>query len=491
MPSNPGEISSTSDLRRMFWFLAGITLLSIFVGIAANLYVLAGLPAFLLLAYVTVVDFRKTFFLLLGLLPLSTEVYLPNGLGTDLPAEPLMVLLMGVFLLYLLKHFSALDAGFYRHPITLLLFLHLGWILITSITSANPLVSFKFLAAKLWYVCTFYFLAGILVRRQEDFQKVFWWVFIPLIGTTVYVIVRHAGYSFAFADINQVMNPFYRNHVNYACILALFFPFIWFARFWYRRGQFTRLVLFGSVLWFLLAIQLSYTRAAYVGLVIAFGAYFVIKMKLVRVVLLLALAFLIGVVGFFVQDDHYLEYAPNYKKTVTHYKFDNLLEATAKGEDISTMERVYRWVAGMYMNRERPWMGFGPGNFYNFYRSYTVTSFETYVSDNPEKSGIHSYYLMTLVEQGFPGLAIFLLLTAVVLIIGERVYHETEDPMARRKVMAVLLSLIIIDALLLINDMIETDKVGPFFFISIAILVNQDLENKRRLSSPKEVDVEV
>jgi O-antigen ligase len=105
------------------------------------------------------------------------------------------------------------------------------------------------------------------------------------------------------------------------------------------------------------------------------------------------------------------EYAPDFDRTVTHYEFDNLIEATAKGEDISTMERVYRWVAGLHMISEKPVFGFGPGNFYNFYHSYTVTSFETYVSDNPEKSGIHSYYLMTVVEQGFPGLLFFLALS--------------------------------------------------------------------------------
>ncbi|MCB0643861.1 MAG: O-antigen ligase family protein, partial [Phaeodactylibacter sp.] len=192
---------------------------------------------------------------------------------------------------------------------------------------------------------------------------------------------------------------------------------------------------------------------------------------------------LIGVVTYFVQGDRYLDYAPDFKRTVTHYKFDNLLEATAKGEDISTMERVYRWVAGMYMSRERPLVGFGPGNFYNFYRSYTVSSFETYVSDNPEKSGIHSYYLMTLVEQGYPGLIIFFAMIFAVLLLGERVYHQTEDEAEKQQVMAVTLSLIVIYALLLINDMIETDKVGPFFFLGMAILVNMDLKNRKRLAA--------
>ncbi|MEO1715385.1 MAG: hypothetical protein AAFU60_18810, partial [Bacteroidota bacterium] len=42
-------------------------------------------------------------------------------------------------------------------------------------------------------------------------------------------------------------------------------------------------------------------------------------------------------------------------------------------------------------------------------------------------------------------------------------------------VMMTLLSLISILVILIVNDMIETDKVGSFFFIYLAILVNFDL----------------
>jgi len=132
--------------------------------------------------------------------------------------------------------------------------------------------------------------------------------------------------------------------------------------------------------------------------------------------------------------------------------------------------------------KENPWMGFGPGNFPRFYKSYTVTNFVTYVSDNPENSGIHNYYFMVLVEQGLFGFLIFIALCFYVLAKGEQIYHQTRDPARKRIVMTAILATVIIDALLLMNDMIETDKVGTFFFICMAILVNADLENKRQLA---------
>ena len=223
----------------------------------------------------------------------------------------------------------------------------------------------------------------------------------------------------------------------------------------------------------------TYTRAAYISLLIAIGAYWVIRFRLLVPALGLATAAAIILATFFFTNNTYLDYAPDYEKTITHHNFDNLVSATVKGEDISTMERFYRWVAGIYMSVERPVTGFGPGNFYTFYKEYTVTSFETYVSDNPEQSGIHSYYLMTLCEQGFPGLFIFLLFNFGILVKGQYIYAQTKEEFWRHLAMTCLLCIVIIDALLLIYDLLEVDKVGPFFFLSAAFLIIIDLRNKK------------
>ena len=304
-------------------------------------------------------------------------------------------------------------------------------------------------------------------------------ILLPLLFSVLVILARHATLGFAFDKVNKVMWPFQRNHVSYAATLSIFFPFIYFSRFWYNKGSSKRWFLNGVTLFMLGAIYLTFTRAAYIALVIAAGAYFVIRLRLVKYILILATIAAIGLVAFLVTDNKYLDYAPNYDTTIAHKRFDNLIEATAKMEDISTMERLYRWVAGVRMSTEHPMTGFGPGNFYNFYRSYTVTGFQTYVSDNPEKSGIHSYYLMVLVEQGFPGVVFFLLFSFFVLIRGEHIYHQSPTQERKRMVMTLLLSLVIIYSFLIINDLIETDKAGSFFFLCIAVLINFDLKNKR------------
>ncbi len=475
-------LAARQQSETMFRGFAVILLASLFVGIALDMYYLAGIPAFLLLTYLTLVDFRKVFFLLLICLPLSTEFYFPNGLATDLPTEPLMVGLMLVYGLYCLRHGREMGSRFLRHPITLLVLLHLFWIFATSITSENLMVSFKFSLAKLWYIVVFFFMAGSILKRPQDIRLFFWSILLPLIATIMFIWARHAQTGFSFDTVSGVLDPFYRNHVNYAALLALFTPFVWFARQWYPSGSLNRWAVNIGLVILLLAIQFSYTRTAYLTLMIAIGAFFIIRLQLVRLVLVASLVVGGLLIGFMVSNNNYLQFAPDFEKTVTHHDFDNLVEATYKMQDISTMERFYRWIAGGYMSGEKPLVGFGPGNFYNFYKSYTVSSFETYVSDNPEKSGIHSYYLMTLVEQGIPGLLIFLALCFFALIRGEKIYAtiQKENKAERGIVMASMLSLIIILAFILINDMIETDKMGSFFFMFLAFLVNSDGWNAKR-----------
>ena len=178
------------------------------------------------------------------------------------------------------------------------------------------------------------------------------------------------------------------------------------------------------------------------------------------------------------QHNNFLNYAPDYETTIYHEDFGKHLASTIEGKDVSSMERVYRWVAATRMFKAHPWMGFGPGNFYPNYMHYTLSSFETYVSDNPERSTAHNYALFILTEQGAIGLAVFLLLTVVLLIYGEKIYHRLQDPEDKRIAMTFLLVIIMVYINLLLSDMLESDKVGPFFFMSLSLLVAFVLRRK-------------
>ena len=467
-------VSRLSSQNIFFLVYAFVLMIGVILGLVTGFYPLMGLPLGLLLVYVAVVDFRKVFYLLLMCIPLSTEIHIPGAFSVNLPSEPLIIGLTLVCVFYLFANLNKLNARFFRHPLMLALLLHLGWTLVAALHSELFLVSIKFFVAKTWYILVFVVLTGILIKSEMQVKQLFWWVFIPLLFSVLVVLARQNALGFSLKNSHRAMQPFYHNHVVYAAFLSLFLPYVILAQTWYKRwSRQWWMVIFGLGI-ILIGIQLSYTRTAYVALILGAGAYVVVRLRLMKVVVGLSLVAVFGGVIFLSHQNKYLDYAPNFEKTISHYDFNSLLEATYKLEDVSTMERVYRWVAAVQMSKENLLTGFGPGNFQNFYQQYTVSSFETYVSDNPERSGIHNYYLMMLTDQGLPGLLIFLFLTVVILIKGEHIYYNCPSPTRRHIIMATLLSLVIIDAFLIINDLLETDKVGAFFLINIAILINSD-----------------
>jgi O-antigen ligase len=424
-------------------------------------------------------DYRYIYYLFFLTIPYSIEFSLSNGLGTDLPSEPQMWLLFCVGILVFITRGRNIDLSFLRHPISLFMILHLGAIFFTALFSEDPIVSFKFFIAKLWYVIPFFFLPFAFIKDSKIVIKLFKLCIWSLAIGIFIVLVRHSFKGFTFDSINTVMSPFFRNHVTYASISVLILPFVW-AMWKLASTKLAKLSYAVLIILYIIGINLSYTRAAMGSVFLAVAAYYVIKFRLVKPILIGA-GFVV-IIGLFAvsQGNKWLDFAPNFERTISHKKFDNLIEATYKMEDISSMERVHRWVAGAEMVKDKPIFGFGPACFYSFYKPYTLTSFQTYVSDNPEHSGIHCYYLMTLVEQGLFGFLIFIALVAFILLYGENVYHGLYDPTDKIIIMAANICIIIILILNLINDMIEVDKVGTFFFFcaSLIVIYNQKISVK-------------
>jgi O-antigen ligase len=111
---------------------------------------------------------------------------------------------------------------------------------------------------------------------------------------------------------------------------------------------------------------------------------------------------------------------------------------------------------------------------------YTVSRFMTYISRNEEKSTVHNYYLQTMVEQGIPGLVIFMGFLFVILFKGQDAYKRLKSVEDKRFVLAVVLSIIVILVNIFLSDLIEADKIGTLFFMNVALLVNMDLISKRK-----------
>jgi len=461
--------------QNAFWLFAGFSSLSFVLSIVLSNPIPMTLPFGILFLAGAILNPKYIIYLFFAILPFSVEMQF-GSLGTDLPSEPLMLFLMGICIVLFITKSLTLSKSLFVHPISLVIVLHLSWIFFTSMFSTVPLFSFKYFLAKLWYVLPFFFLPLLVLKKELDYRKIIQFLSLGLFLAISYVLLRHAAAGFTFASSNVVMKPIFRNHVNYAIMLVAFLPF-----FWYLIRPALKsfpIIKFGLLLYLLIAIYFSYTRAAQASVLLAIAFYFVLRWRLVKIGIGVTLICMTMLVMHLSTDNGYLDYAPEFSKTVAHKKFDNLVEATTKMQDISTVERFYRWIAGAYMIAEKPILGFGPSTFYTNYVGYTVSSYVTYVSDNPEKSGMHNNYLMVAVEQGIPGLLIMLLVAFLPLLYAENLYHSMGKGNDRNLVLAAATCYFLIDVTILINELIEVDKIGPLYFLSASVIVFFDVKNR-------------
>lgn len=462
--------------KRILYSVGIATILCLFLAILTRKYILFLVPPAIVFVVLLFTDFTKVYYLLIAMIPLSIEMSIPGGLSMDIPAEPLMIILMGTFFLYLFKNRNALPKKIYKNPIIQVLFIHLIWIFIAAIFAEMKVIAFKFFLAKIWYITTFTLLSMMIIPNLKSFKTIYWILIIPSIYGIMFGIAKHAALGFEFDAINEALRPFFRNHVNYAALLSLIFPFILLARTWYPKESLFRQLVNWTLFIFILGIFFAYTRGAWLALIVAGVGYILIKRKWIKFSIISTIAGIGLILTFLIIDNKYLDYAPEFESTIYHGNLQDHLSATTEMKDVSGAERIYRWVAAIRMSTEHPITGFGPNNFYHHYKSYTVSPFTTYVSDNPEKSGTHNYFLMVLTEQGFVGMGIFIWLSILIFHRAIKTYHRISDVADKNFMMAIICSLIIIYVQLMLSDLVEALKIGVFFFINIALIVR--LENK-------------
>jgi O-antigen ligase len=150
---------------------------------------------------------------------------------------------------------------------------------------------------------------------------------------------------------------------------------------------------------------------------------------------------------------------------------------------MSARERVYRWIAAVRMSTDKPITGYGPRSFYYFYKPYTVTSFQTYVSRNPEHSTTHNYFLYMLVEQGWPAMLLYAALIYAIFAKAQRIYHRFKDKFYRLVTIGITMTVAAGFINNFFSELIETHKVATLFYIPLALLVILDKKSKEEQES--------
>jgi len=422
----------------------------------------------------------QLFWLLLIFLPLSTELNVTTSLGIDFPDEVFLILLTAITIAKMI-HQPALFLSVFLSPILVIISVQILWIIISSCFSTEPLLSLKYLLAKIWYIVPFVFLCPLLLKQQSDWKKLALCLCIPMLIVIVQTLIRFSFYGFEFASIKKTMAPFFRNHVNYSSMLVCLLPIGWALwKFTPNNSSIKKAILF-FLLIAIAGLILSYSRGAWLALIVGLLSIYIFKKKKMAHAIAISIVSVIIFIGALINNNNYLKFAPDHDRTIFHSNFSDHLSATITMKDISNAERFHRWVAGIRMIAEKPIAGFGPNSFYNQYKPYTVSSFKTWVSNNPEHSTVHNYFLLVAIEQGIFGLMIFLVLLIWILLKVQQLYHQFQSKFYSTITMVTGIIIIMITIINCTSDMIETDKIGGIFWLCTGVLIalNNQLKIER------------
>ena len=461
--------------------IALATVVPIAVALRYHIWQLYAIPLGVVVALQIIYNYRPIFFLLVASIPCSMQIEFGGGFSMDVFSEPLMLVFLVVFLFEVMagNQFKKSHRVYGFH---IFIFLILFWTFFTTITSEFFLRSFKFFLAKLWYIAAFVYIGEKVIENPKTVKYLFWAFFIPFVLLVIGITIRHALEGFSFESANGIAFPLFANGVIYAATLVLFLPWCWYARTWYDSKSLEWYLIIAGTLVLALATVLTYKRGAWVALFILPFIDILIRRRLFEKVLYGVLILGTLIVGYLVNDNRFYQFAPNYQKTIWHEgDIQGHLQATFSGTEISSMERFYRWVAAKNMITDLPFTGSGPSTFNQVYKRYADDAFRTYVSDNPEQSTTHNYFLQTFSEQGWIGGLLFIGFCVFMLTKASRLYPLLTDPFQRSILMMALLSLCTILFHSLLNELIEVDKVGTMFWLCLVIIHKLDVWHEQTI----------
>jgi len=411
------------------------------------------------------------------LTPLSIplrELYIGLEFDMWLPTEPLLVGLLLILILKMIKG-EKLDKKILSHPVSFFIYLNLFWIFITALTSTMILVSVKFLLSRIWFVVAFYFFAAQVFKNPDNIKKYLWCYIIPLLLVIAYAISRHS--TFGLSDqqaAHSVMNPFFTDHTSYGAILAMMIPVA--AGFIFNNSirGIVRVLIFFVFVVLCIAIILSYTRAAWVSLIIALGVIFILILRIK-----FSVVFIIAVIAgiYLVNKSNDIVYMIEKNRQQSSSDLAEHVQSISNiTSDDSNLERINRWNCAVRMFREKPFFGWGPGTYMFQYAPFQTTREKTEISTNAaDRGNAHSEYLGPLSESGLFGMLTFLGIVIFTIITGVRVYQRAPDRNTRILAASVFLGLITYYIHGVMNNFLDSDKASAPFWGFTAVLVSMDL----------------
>lgn len=466
-------------LHRLIYGSGLLYLICVAVFTATENYLLMVIPFGLALAALAFLAMDKVLWFLLLSTPFSVEIYFEDlKFAVGVPGEPFMAGLLILFILKLIVE-GKFHPRFSAHPMSVTLMLYLVWMFISAMASSMPFVSMKYFLARLWFVVVFYYLFSLLLKKEENLKKFYWFYLAPLVIVILYTIARHIEYGLTKQASTWVMTPFFREHTNYGAALAMYFPVSFVFAFLIKDQPWIKGIYIGVFMILTAGLILSFTRAAWLSVVVAFGVLMVLILRIKWYVVMGGVVLAAGLI-LYNWSDIYMSLSKN-QKVSSDDLGEHVTSATNISTDVSNLERINRWKSAIRMFKERPVLGWGPGTYMFQYAPFQKPHEKTIIStNNADLGNAHSEYLGPLAEMGFPGLLFVLAIVLQIFLLGHKIYNSTLKSETRYLVLAAFFGLITYFSHGLLNNFLDLDKSAVSVFSFISVIVCADLYYRKR-----------
>ena len=427
------------------------------------------LPILLGVVMLYFLSYDKVLFLIAFLTPLSINLEgLDIGLSLSIPVEPLLFGVLFFFIAKLLYE-KKFDNEIARHPISIVIYLMLIWILITTITSELPLVSAKYLLSRIWFVIPAYFVCAKLFKDPENINKFVWLYIAGLIIVIIYTTINHAINGFSGNSAHWVMTPFYNDHTAYGAALAIYLVFGAAFIFMPNIKTSRKVVIIICFAILCLGMVLSACRAAWLSIVAVIG---VLLCVLLRIKFKYILTIVIALVALFFTFRHQIiDVMERNEQDSSNNLLEHVQSITNISTDASNLERLNRWSSALRLFEERPFFGWGPGTYQFVYAPYQLSMNKTIITTNYGDGGnAHSEYIGALAEMGVIGSLIVVLLVIVSVYKGLTVYRKAKNKESKILVLAATLAIISYFVHGVLNNFLDTDKLAIPVWSCLAII---------------------
>ena len=440
------------------------------------------LPFIIIIFLLAIFDIEKIMYIMVFSTPLAIslkELGYSDGLDMSLPSEPIMI---GITIIYFLNELShnITDKRILKHPITIIIFIQMIWIILTTFTSELPIVSIKFLLARTWFLTSCYFLATQLFKKQNTiiYHLLFYAVALAIVA--IITTIKHSTYDFDEKTADWIVSPFYNDHTAYGAALAMFIPITCGFLFMKNIPSKIKTISLILLIIFLISIVVSYARAGWLSLVVSIGVLITLLIGLkFRTILFTIVASIVIFLSF--QSELLMILGKNNTDSDGDF-MANIESMTNISTDVSNVERLNRWNCAIQMFKEKPYMGNGPGTYQFLYAPYQKSSQKTVISTNfGNRGNAHSEYLGPLAEQGLVGALIVIVLIFSVMFLGYRLVYSIKDKSLKILTICIVMGLSTYFVHGFLNNFLDTDKASVPFWGFLAMLVCIDIYHKDKI----------